>query len=207
MSQSNQQSAHGKKTETAPGVQTPAASGGSRFKKIETERYMWNPNKGCDQPLVGYLLNLMPMAPIQRGKDNQGNPIMQHWDAYLIKVTEPTKVLDREKKIVMASKGQEVLVPATHQLSQNFARAVAHPEKVFEVSIVAKKKIDVGKGQTMWLYDLGADTDHPLPRTQFGPSAMLGGTPVPQALPARGMSTAESAGDSSEEGQSDEIPF
>jgi hypothetical protein len=204
MSQSNQHTSQGKKAEN----QTPAAtSSGSRFKKIETERYMWNPNKGCDQPLVGYLLNLMPMAPIQRGKDESGNPIMQHWDAYLIKVTEPTKVLDREKNIVIAAKGQEVLVPATHQLSQNFARAVAHPEKVFEVSIVAKKKIDLGKGQTMWIYDLGADSDHPLPRGQFGPAAMLGGTPAMQALPARSASTAETAGGSQSDQAEDEIPF
>jgi hypothetical protein len=198
-----------RKTVNGPNAPTQATAPSApavkdRFRKIETDRFMYNANKGCTKPLVGYLLNLVPMPPIARGKDKQGNLITQDWDSFLSKTTEPTLALDREKKLVDVPVGSEVLVPATFQLSQHFTKVSSHAELCFEVYIEPKKKIDVGAGQTMWIYDLGANTSNAKKRMEFGAASMLG-SPVQHVLPPRGQSTAEDAG--SGQNESDEIPF
>ena len=171
-----------------------------RFKKIETERYMFNPNKGCTGSLVGYLINLVPMAPIQRGGE------VQEWECFVIKTTEACKALDREGNVIDVPAGAEVLTPATHQLTQHFARVSAHPKFCFEVIIEPKGKINIGHGQTMWRYELGVNPDKTSfrERFSFGANAMLGAPELPvNQLPAKGQSTAESAGTAAE----DQIPF
>jgi len=155
----------------------------SRFTTIETERYMWNANKGCDQPLVGWLVNHIPM-PEMNGRD---------WTCFVVKLSRPTKAIDREKKIVTVPAGAEVLAPATHQLAQHLTKAANFPDKVFEVKIIPKTKIDIGKGQTMWTYHLGANPQG-RPRAEFGPVAMIGSPQLPT-----GQEVAESMGN--------DIPF
>jgi hypothetical protein len=172
-----------------------------RFERIETDRWMWNPNKGCTMPLVGFLVNMIPMPPMQMGKE------LREWECFLIRTTEPTLGIDREESLKDNPQakevpvGSEVLVPATFQLTQHLEKAAASPKYCFEVFIEPKRKMNIGRGQTMWLYNLGANMKNPRLRREFGTSAMLGaptedGT---KALPARGQATAEQA--------TDDIPF
>jgi hypothetical protein len=165
-----------------------------RFTKIETERYMYNPDKTREsgktlRPLIGYLLNHNPMPPMDD----------RDWEAYVISTTAPTWGLNREKEIVDVPAGREMLIPATHQLTQFLLKAASHPESVFEMYIMPSKKIDIGGGKKMWTYELGYDKKSFKPRKEFGPSAMLG---APQ-LPPRGQDTAERVAD----GKSGDIPF
>lgn len=176
-------------------VVDPTTTIGGRFKKIETDRYMFNANKGS-KILVGYLINLIPMAPI-KGRE---------WEAFVVKLTEPCLALDREKNLVEVPVGGEVLIPATHQLAQHFQRVATQPNAVYEVMIEPKKKIDIGAGQSMWTYELGANANAKSikNRNQFGTAALLGFTDpaVVNALPAKGQTTAESIDTTAEE-----IPF
>src|SRR5271169_1606948 len=70
----------------------------SRFSKIATERYMFNVEKCYAAlpvserlPLVGYLLNMIPMPAMKGGRE---------WEACVIRTTEPCNVMNREKTII-----------------------------------------------------------------------------------------------------------
>jgi hypothetical protein len=147
------------------------AKGGDRFTKIETERYMYNPNKGCEGALVGYLLNMIAMPPMVMGGEEKD------WNCFLFRITEPCQVIDREGKVITVPVGSEVLSPATHQLTQFISQASSRPDLCYEIRVAPKSKLAIGKGQTMWLYDLGINMNDPKPRKQFGPAAMIGGHP------------------------------
>jgi hypothetical protein len=159
------------------------------FEKIETERYMYNPNEGCDLPLVGYAINLMPMPPISRGVNKAtGQVEWQDWECFIIRTTRPTKALNREKEPVIVPPGKEVLIPATYTLSQHFTQVSTVPDRCFEVLINPKKKVKIGGGKTMWTWELGWNRNSQ-PRGNFGPAALLGKTQAPM-LPSQGQSTA-----------------
>lgn len=162
----------------------PAQGASERFKKLGEDRYMFNPNKGCSGSLVGFLLALIPMPPIERGKE------MKDWDCFVIRTTEPCKALDREGQVIDVEPGRDVLTPATFKLAEVFSRAAMHPKACFEVYIRPTKKIDIGSGQTMWLYELGADPRSFRLRTDIGIAAMLPNPAIPQL--AQGSATAES---------------
>lgn len=131
------------------GISKAAAAAGmaERFQEIKTERYMYNADKCGDVPLVGYLVCKEPMNPIDD----------RPWDAFVIRTTQPTKALDREKNVVEIAVGEEVLIPATNQLAKFMSKAASHSQLAFEVFIKPKSKISLGKGKSMWTYNLGAD--------------------------------------------------
>lgn len=147
-----------------------AATGvASRFRKIETESYMFNVEKCYNAlpakdrlPLTGHLVGLQDMPPI-KGRE---------WKAAVILLTAPVHAIDREKKIVKLPVGSRVLIPATWQLQQHLEKAARSPRLVFEVEITPNKKIDIGGGQTMWTYHLGANPK-PVPRINFGVAGLL----------------------------------
>jgi hypothetical protein len=160
------------------------------FERIETDRFMFNPNEGCDFPLVGYIINLIPMPPIERRNPKTREIEWQDWECFVVKTTKPTKAVDREKHTVAVPTGKEVLVPATYMLSQHFTRVATNAGEVYEVLIVPKKKVAIGNGQTMWTWDLGVNMKTPKPRAQFGASGMLGTAQTPIMLPSQGRSAA-----------------
>jgi hypothetical protein len=176
--------------EEIPDTNTP----GSRFRKIETESYMFNAEK-CyagipakdRKPLTGYLVGFQEMPPI-KGRE---------WEAAVLIATSPVMVVDREKKIIEVPAGSRVLIPATWQIKQHLQRAAFHPRFVYEVFIEPNKKIDIGGGQTMWTYNLGA-SEKPSLRLKFGVAALLD-SPGTLSLPQ---------GDGSEAGMIDDsTPF
>lgn len=152
----------------------------SRFTEIRTESYMFNAEKTyaslpkADQlPLVGYLVGMQEMPPIKG----------RAWKAAIILTTEPVHALDREKKVLKLPPGSRVLIPATFAIDQNFARAASNSNFVFEVSISPSKKVEIGGGQTMWTYKLGANSK-PVARAAFGIAALLDN---PNTSPQLGM--------------------
>jgi len=187
----------GQKNQAAPPpAAPPAAPPGmeSRFTEVGADRFMFNPNKGSTGALVGYLINRIEMPDIERGKEKQ------EWDSLLVKTTRACKGIDRDGKVVDVPVGAEVITPVTFKLNDTFAKAAVHPTKVFEVWIEAKKKIDIGHGQTMWLYQLGVDKASVKDRSEFGLPAILGGS-TRGALPPAGAG--ETVGASADEN----VPF
>lgn len=164
----------------SPETTEEATGGGGRFRKIETESYMFNAEKTFMAmppkerlPLTGYLIGLQDMPPI-KGRE---------WKAAVILTTEPVNVLDRDKKVVKVPAGSRVLVPATWQLEQHLTKAAMNQKLVYEVQISPNKKIDIGGGQTMWTFNIAANPK-PTLRSAFGVAGLLDtGANLP-ALPA-----------------------
>jgi hypothetical protein len=169
------------------GYQLPAG-----FEEVGLDRFMYNPNKGCTGPLQGYLLGLVAMPPIQRGKEKDGTPIMQDWNCLLVRTTAATKGIDREQKVVDVPAGRDVLTPATFRLNDTFERAATDPAFCYEVFVLPQSKIDIGGGQTMWLYKMGANKGTKKARAEFGVAGILPGAAAVKALP-QGMSQAAEA--------------
>jgi hypothetical protein len=168
------------------------------FTEVGADRFMYNPNKGCTGSLQGYLLGKLEMPPIQRGKEPPAP-----WECLLVRTTKPCQGIDRDQKVVDVPVGSDVLTPATFKLDDAFSRAAADPAFCWEVFIAPKKKTEIGHGQTMWLYALGANKNTKKARNDFGVAALLPGADAAgvKALP-QGAATAEGAG-----AGSDNIPF
>jgi hypothetical protein len=174
----------------------------AEFREIATERFMYNADKCKETPLVGHLLNLLPMPPLKTGVDKAtGLPIMRDWAAFLIRTTRPVLAINRDKQVAMVPAGSEVLIPATYELQQFVTKAATSPEVCFEVRIAPSKKIPLEHGQTMWLYKLAAKPV-PNPRRSFGLTAVL----APHQLVAASVSAPNQPDVASVAG-SDDIPF
>jgi len=131
-----------------------------RFKKIETQRFMYSPQKCFGFPVIGYAIGKEQMPPIQVGKDpHDGSPIFRDWSAIIIRLTQDTKATDRNKEVIDVKVGQEVAVPCTWQLENFLSSAASHPSRVFEIYISPKEEINTKAGQTMWDYELGVSPE------------------------------------------------
>jgi len=135
----------------------------AEFVEIITQRYMYNAELCKEVPLTGYLLNRLPMPPIKN----------RNWDAFLVRVTRPTKAVDRDGNVVEVAVGREVLIPATFTLHSVMSKASQNPDACYEVRIQPTNKIDIGGGQEMWEYSLAAKPN-PRKRSTFGLAAVLG---------------------------------
>jgi hypothetical protein len=69
--------------------------------------------------------------------------------------------------------GEDMLIPATHQLAQFLSLGATNPDFVYEVKISPAKKVDIGKGQQMWQYEMSAKVE-PQARRKFGFAAIIG---------------------------------
>jgi hypothetical protein len=97
----------------------------ANWAKIQTDRPIWKPERGEGAPIRGFVLGLQDMPPAN------GRP----WQAFVIKLTEPTKCKSREGKEILVPAGEEVLAAANHKLVQHLGRAACHPKVQFEVWI------------------------------------------------------------------------
>jgi hypothetical protein len=161
-----------------------------RFSEVGADRFMFNANKGCTGKLTGYLLNEVEMPEIERGNTKQ------EWKCLLVLTTAPCKAIGRDKAIHDVPAGAEVLVPGTFKLSDTFEKAALHPTQCYEVQIIPLEKIDIGKGQTMWLYKLGIDKRTIKARSEFGLAGVLA---APSNVKALSAGTAESVGAAGED--------
>lgn len=198
MTQSTQNA--GETTTPANGTETPQSSGtntSSRFVTVQTQRFMYNVDECKAKPLVGWLLSLVQMPPI----DNR------IWHAFVIRTTEETLGLDRDEKVVPVPVGSDVLIPATHELAQYLMKPAFNPRAVYEVRIQPKVKIDVGRSKQMWTYGIDANPV-PLPRAQFGLAALVGRQPKALTWTVTpGGEDGNPLGGGGFNGGDDEIPF
>jgi hypothetical protein len=172
--------------------ETTQVSEDDGFIAVQTQRYMYNVEKCKEMPLVGWLLSLVEMPPIDG----------RVWHAFVIRTTKPTLGIDRDDNVTPVAEGSDVLIPATHELGQYLMKPAFNPRVVFKVKIQADKKISVGKSRNMWTFKISA---HPTPmlRSGFGIIALLGDKPKPtMTLLTTGETVAGGPG-----GGDDEIPF
>lgn len=179
-SASNGPAAQDAATDTQP-EQNSTTKKNDGFITIQTQRFMYNVERCKGKPLQGHLLAVIPMPPIDD----------RVWHAFLIRTTEETLGINRDDEVVPVAAGQDVLVPATHELAQFLGRPSQHPTAVFEVRIEPDHKIAVGKSKEMWLYKL-ASKPVPVLRKQFGVVALVDMSPR-QLTAGRGADTSESA--------------
>ena len=179
-----------------PGASTsvdPSKSLDEGFTEVGADRFMFNPNRGCTGKLTGYILNELEMPEIERGNTKQ------EWKCLLVFTTKPCKAIGRDKEVHDVPAGAEVLIPGTFRVTDTFAKAATHPSQCYEAQIIPLEKIDIGKGQTMWLYKMGVNKNTIKPRSDFGLAGVLSGPATTKALSA---GTAEAAGSAGED-----IPF
>lgn len=114
--------------------------------EINLDRTMYSADKVGD-PVVGFIVDLLDMPPIQVGKQEP-----RDWQAFVVLLTEPCRGVDRNGDIIEAKAGEEMVVPATYQIQHALKRFAKDPEKMHELGIMPKKKLDIGAGQTFWTY-------------------------------------------------------
>lgn len=149
---------------------TTAAPENDGFVTIQTQRYMYNVEKCRAKALVGFLMNLVAMPPMEDAG------VARAWHAFVIRTTKPTLGIDREGNVVDVPEGSDVLIPATHELGQFLLKPAYAPKAVYEVRIQAKNKIKISKIRSMWLYEIAAKPQ-PVARSQFGLAALVIGEP------------------------------
>jgi hypothetical protein len=162
------------KGKVAESVKPAAVNDG--FVDVVTERGMYKPDTCKETPLQGYLINKIPMPP-QRGRA---------WNAFLVRITAPCLVEDRDGNVTTAPIGSEVLIPGTYALEGALTRA-ALATIIHEVRIIPLKRNDIGGGQSLWSYKIQAKKDG-VERDRFGFSAMLGEPAEVPQLTAGGSS-------------------
>ena len=115
--------------------------------ELRLERTMYAAEACGQVPVVGYLVDLLDMPPIDMGRDGK-----RDWQAFVIKLTHGTKGRDRDENIVDVEPGEEIIMPATFQIATALARFARDPAVMHEVGIEPKSKIDIGGGKNFWTY-------------------------------------------------------
>jgi hypothetical protein len=154
--------------------------------KVQTDRPVYQAERGQGGPVQGHMLGILDMPPAL------GKP----WQAMVVRLTAPTKVVDREKNPYLAQVGTEILVPMNHQLRQHCARAASHPGAVFEVWLKPTGQVKTQAG-SMIQFDIHVN---PAPLKRAPTDRMLAMSAQAPALAAPGASGQGDAAD-------DDIPF
>lgn len=149
--------------------------------KVQTDRGVYSGEKGQGSEVIGFMLGLQDMPAVM------GRP----WTALILRLTEPCKVKKGDSHVV-ASSGEEILVPLNHQLTQHLSRAAVHPRFLYEVALkpTGQRKTRAG---SMTTWDINVN---PQPVVRGGADRML-------AMQAQSPQLAPAGGDAEEV----EIPF
>jgi hypothetical protein len=113
--------------------------------ELSLERQIYKPEVCGNMPVVGYLLDILQMP----AADREENP---NWKAFLIRLSHETNVVNRSGDVVRARAGEEIILPASHQLAVNLARFALNPTEMTEVGIQPKEQIKIGGGKKMWTF-------------------------------------------------------
>ena len=113
------------------------------FISVSQDRKVYNADLCKDKPLRGYLLD-----SIQFGEGSD-----RPFKMFLVKLTAPTLVVDREKKVTTAQVGDEVLIVATYAL-RAIEKLALNPQFVFEIWCKPISKDPIPGGNDVWRYDL-----------------------------------------------------
>lgn len=149
--------------------------------EINLDRAMYSADKG-GKPIVGFLVDLLDMPPIDAGKDGQ-----RDWQAFVVLLTHDCVGVDREGDVIDVKAGEEMVVPATYQIQHALKRFAKDPENMHQLAIQPKKKIPLGGGKTFWTYRVIATGEvkargavYALPGVQVQPKALNGHSYDPQ---------------------------
>lgn len=110
--------------------------------EISLERNIYKPESCAPFPIIGYFLDQIRMPDA----DREENP---EWYAFLIELTQPTKVLNRKGEIIVAKPGEEVWLPANFQIMGALRRFAQDPGTVHELAVKPEDKVDIGGGKKM----------------------------------------------------------
>lgn len=108
-----------------------------------TDTYLYRP-EDCDKVAIqGWTVG---------SATHEGKGAMPDFTQVAIELTAPCVGLNRKREQQLLKPGQVVVVTTTYAL-QLILRAANHPTREFEVYIKPQEKIDIGDGQTLWLWD------------------------------------------------------
>ncbi len=116
--------------------------------ELRLERTIYAAEECGEVPLCGFIVDLLDMPPIPQGR----NEPARDWQAFVFKATYKSKGKDREGNIVDVEPGEEVIIPATYQIQAALSRFARDPEKMHEIALQPKAKIDIGGGKNFWTY-------------------------------------------------------
>lgn len=112
------------------GSDTPAKHGPDTWLKVNTDRPLYKGDKGKGAPIQGVLLALLDMPPAKAGDGEAPKP----WQAFVVRLTaDCASVESRDGKTRGAKAGDEIIVPAGHQMRDAFGRAANARGVMFEV--------------------------------------------------------------------------
>lgn len=141
------------------------------FAELRLERTIYKPEACGEVPLIGHVIQLLDMPPLEDGRN---------WQAFVFRTTHPTKGVDRAGDVVDVGVDEEIIIPATWQLASAIARFASDPGVMFEVALLPKERINIGGAKTMWTYRAAVGRKPPVVRTgpyllqQEGPINALG---------------------------------
>lgn len=115
--------------------------------ELRLERCIYAADDCGDVPLVGFIVDILDMPPIDMGKDGK-----RDWQAFVFKTTHATKGKDREGNVVGVEAGEEVITPATFQIAAALGRFAKDPNVMHEIGLQPKEKLDIGGGKNFWTY-------------------------------------------------------
>lgn len=116
--------------------------------EIFTDRPVYKPEHCKSAALAGYVLDEVNL-PNAKGKKNQNGK--DFWTVYIILLTKPTLVCDRDGKVSTAKAGQEIMIPKNAKLAF-MSKWARNPDVITEVIIQPKELEDIGGGQSMWTF-------------------------------------------------------
>jgi hypothetical protein len=144
----------------ASSVQLP-----ERFQDLGLDRYFYKPESCREMPLVGILIGIEEF-----GRDKPD--VKDHWDALVIRTTEPTKVVTKDEKgedtVIDCPVGEEVMINVSDKLEKlaGYARHKTLMAEFFiqplrkDVLEINPKTKEVTK--SIWRYKVGGG--QPIPK-------------------------------------------
>lgn len=139
-------------------------------------------------PVQGYVIAHASMGQV---KDDEAPDGSREAFAYVVKLTSPVKVKDRQGDVIEAKPGDEIYVWESAQLRQALPPTAAnHPGFCLHVRLTPKFRAPIpGKKQKLWHWEF--KLAKPKPRGQIASGAnliaqLLATAPQPTALPAGG---------------------
>lgn len=156
-----------------------AADADAGWREVTTDFSIFKPAEAGGRACQGYLLRLQDMPETDNGP----------WSAYVVELTRPCPVASFDGEVREAKAGEEVLLPKTAKL-EGLSRFL-HPKAIVEVRVKPLEQVKIGKGRTMWRYEIRANEKTMRPRSAVHATLHAGATGTPRALLPAGNAGAD----------------
>lgn len=177
MSKNEATATNGNVAKTGNGKTAVESSAPEGWMKVKTDRGVFSAERGKGGTVQGWMLGLQDMPPVN------GKP----WRAFIVRLTAPCVAKGRDGAERTYEPGEEVYVPANHQLSQHLGRAAAHAALMFEVLVKPSGAIKTAAG-SMITFDIHVN---PSPRRREGGDRLLAMNSAPAELAERSGAAAD----------------